>query len=105
MIYRVSLSHLRAQFRSFALEPETLYLLNSEKAIDLIERATAEGASLAGVEGFVATSAGAYEPRQDFSNDIAGWQGSSSEFVESTRELLERGAHAGVRFQVIFDSE
>jgi len=85
--------------------PETLFLLNSVTAIDLIERATKEGAKLAGVEGFLITTAGAYEPRQDFSNDIASWQGSVAEFVDSTREMIARGAKAGIRFQVVFEEE
>lgn len=99
------LSDLRAQFHKYAVEPEKLFLLNAEKALELVEVATAGGASLAGVEGFLITTAGAFEPRQDFSNDIAAWQGSSREFLDSTRDLIRRGATAGIRFQVIFENE
>jgi hypothetical protein len=72
---KTKLRDLRAQFRGRALAPETLFLLNADDAIDIVEKGTAEGARLAGVEGFLVSDAGAYEPRQDFSNDIAGWRG------------------------------
>lgn len=105
MNIKTELCSLREHFRRYAVAPETLFLLNPENAVDLIERATSKGAKLAGVEGFVITSAGAYEPRQDFSNDVADWQGSKLEFVETTKELIERGAKTGIRFQVVFEDE
>lgn len=102
---KTKLSDLRAQLREHAVAPETLFLLNAEHAIVLLEKATVVGVRLAGVEGFLVSEAGAYEPRQDFSNDIAEWLGSSSEFVESTKELMRRGVGIGIRFQVVFEDE
>lgn len=99
------LSDLRARFREYAIEPERLFLLNAEKALELVDVAAEGGAHLAGIEGFLITSAGAYEPRQDFSNDVAAWRGSPPEFLASTKELIRRGASAGIRFQVIFENE
>lgn len=102
---KIKLRDLRTEFRGHAVAPESLFLLNAESAIDFVEKATAEGASLAGVEGFLVSDAGAYEPRQDFSNDIAGWRGSPSAFVESTKELMRRGVSIGIRFQIVFEDE
>lgn len=105
MSTEIVLRDLRARLRKYAVEPERLFLLNAEKALELVEVATAGGASLAGVEGFLITTAGTFEPRQDFSIDIAAWQGSSREFLDSTKDLISRGAIAGIRFQVTFENE
>jgi hypothetical protein len=73
-------------FRSKAIEPKAkLLLLNAQEAQDFVSRGVAEGLLLAGVEGFVITDQGAYEPRQDFSNDYADWNGSRSEFFHTRR--------------------
>jgi hypothetical protein len=101
----LSLRELRERFRMHAIEPDALFLLNVENALDFIEEATAVAARLAGVEGFLVTTGGAFEPRQDFSNDIAGWRGSSRQFLDSTKALIERGASVGIRFQVVFEDE
>lgn len=101
----MSLRDLRERFRKHAIEPDALFLLNAEKALEFVEAATAAGARLAGVEGFLVTTGGAFEPRQDFSNDIAGWRGSSRQFLDSTRALIVRGASVGLRFQVVFEDE
>lgn len=102
---RSRLHGLRMQFRQRALAPDTLFLLSPADAIDLIERATADGLRLAGVEGFLITDAGAYEPRQDFSNDAENWQDAPQKFLEHTRGLLERGISLGIRFQIVFEDE
>jgi hypothetical protein len=99
------LRDLRAQFRKYAIEPERLFLLNAEQALELVERATAGGARLAGIEGFLITAAGAYQPRQDFSNDASAWDGTPDQFVQSTKELIRGGAADGIRFQVAFEGE
>jgi hypothetical protein len=101
----MKLRNLRAQFRCHAVAPDTLFLLNSKDAIDLVERATAEGIKLAGVEGFLVTDAGAFEPQQDFSNDVADWNGPPQEFLRRTKELIGRGTNTRIRFQVVFENE
>src|SRR5688572_5984560 len=94
---------LRARYRDRALAPETLFLLNANDAIDFLDDARSAGLVLAGVEGFSITDAGAYQPRQDFSNDIADFGGSEDRFVEETRNLIRRGASAGIRFQIVLE--
>lgn len=94
---------LYAAFRQKAVEPDTLFLLNARDALEFLNAGTLAGLVLAGVEGFSVTDMGAYEPRQDFSNDYADCRSSRVEFEKQTRDLLRRGEAVGVRFQVVFE--
>lgn len=105
MSQNTELHELRTQYRRFALAPDTLFLLNSDDALRFIESATALGTKLAGVEGFSITDAGAYEPRQEFSNDCIDWPGETEKYLQRTRELLRRGKGSGIRFQLVFEDE
>jgi hypothetical protein len=94
---------LRARYRDRALAPDTLFLLNANDAIEFLDEAHSAGLVLAGVEGFLVTDAGAYQPRQDFSNDMADFEGSGDRFVEETKNLVRQGASVGIRFQIVFE--
>jgi hypothetical protein len=97
---------LYAAFRGKGIEPDvTLLLLNAPDAVDFIEAGKAAGLQLAGVEGFSITDLGAYEPRQEFSNDYASFEGSRSEFEVATKALIRLGASAGIRFEVVFEQD
>jgi hypothetical protein len=97
---------LYSAFRGRAIEPDdTLLLLNAPDAIEFIDAGKAAGLQLAGVEGFSITDLGAYEPRQEFSNDYANSEGSRSEFEVETKALIRRGASAGIRFEVVFEQD
>jgi hypothetical protein len=95
---------LLARFQDRALEPGDLFLLNSQDARDFLDAAKEAGLVLAGVEGFLITDGGAYQPRQDFSNDRADWNGSVKEFERQTKALFKRGRAAGIRFEVVFEN-
>jgi len=79
--------------------------LNAADALDFLNAGALEGLVLAGVEGFLVTDTGAYEPRQDFSNDYADGYHSRAEFEKKTKDLLQRGAAVGIRFQVVFEKK
>lgn len=96
---------LHGNFRGRALEPDTLFLLSAPDALEFVEAGKALGLVLQGVEGFVVTDAGAYQPRQDFSNDRADEEGSIEQFELTTKTLIRRGVPTGIRFQVIFDED
>jgi hypothetical protein len=89
-------------FRSKALDPDGLFLLNAHDALDFLNAGLREGLVLAGVEGFLITDNGAYEPRQDFSNIYHDWRGTCAELENRTRDLILRGSEAGIRFDVVF---
>ena len=95
---------LRSKYRDRALAPETLFLLNASDALAFLGDAEAVGLILAGVEGFRITDLGAYEPRQEFSNDSADVRCSREEFFEATRALIRKGAPLGIRFEVVFEN-
>lgn len=95
--------HVRARYRERALEPDTLFLLNAIDAIEFLNEAHNAGLTLAGIDGFSLTDAGAYQPRQDFSNDFADFDGSRDRFLEETRILMRRGEKIGIRFQIVLE--
>ncbi len=99
---KASFKSLREQFQSKALEPETLFLLNSDDAIQFLEAGIASGLELGGVEGFRITDQGAYQPRQEFTNVYLNRKGTYEAFIQDTKELMLKGASAGIRFEVFF---
>ncbi len=82
----------------------TFLLLHAADALHLIHRGVEEGLLLAGVEGFVVTDEGAYQPRQEYCNDYAEWDGTRANFVKLTEELVKKGGAAGIRFEVVFET-
>ena len=91
-------------FKHKGIEPDvTFLLLNAEDALDFIRKGVSEGLLLAGVEGFIVTDEGAYQPRQEYSNDYAEWDGTRADFVKATEELIKKGGTTGVRFEVAFE--
>ncbi len=99
---KASFKSLREQFQSKALEPETLFLLNSDDAIQFLEAGIALGIEFGGVEGFRITDQGAYQPRQEFSNDFYDWKGTYEAFIQDTKRLILKGASLGIRFEIVF---
>ena len=84
-------AELRGRFASRALEPETLFLLNPADGMEFLECAMASGLRVCGVEGFAISDSGAYEPRQDFSSDVADCPVSYEVFLSETIGLVEKG--------------
>jgi len=103
MDHNSMVKRLHARYRAKALAPDTLFLLNASDALEFVDEAHRDGLVLAGVEGFLVTDNGAYQPRQDYSNDAADFEGSGDEFVEKTRSIIGEGASVGIRFQIVFE--
>lgn len=98
-----SLSVLKNNFFNKAIQPETLFLLSPKNALEFIEMGVNLGLTLTGVEGFVVTPGGAFQPYQDFSNDVFDWPKDKSEFIEATKKLVASGFGGDIFFQVVFD--
>lgn len=97
---------LRQRFQSKAIEPETLFLLSSRDAIAYLDDAISCGMRLEGIEGFLITSGGAYQPQQGYSNDIADARGMQyDDFVAATRELIAHGEANGIWFDVVVTAQ
>lgn len=94
---------LRLQYFERALAPDTLFLLNTNDALELLDEAHQVGLILLGIEGFLVTDTGAFQPRQDFSNDLSDWHGPEDQFIEATKALISQGASIGIRFQIVLD--
>jgi hypothetical protein len=91
-------------FKHKGIEPDVSFLLlNAGDALDLIHRGILDGLLLAGVEGFVVTDEGAYQPREEYSNDYVEFDGTRADFVKMTEKLIEKGGNAGIRFEVVFE--
>lgn len=97
------IEELKARFASRAIEPEGLFLLEPDDALSYIDEGIAAGLEFIGVDGFW-IKGGAFQPEQDYSNDIAGTTHSYEQFIESTRALIRKGKSVGVVFEVWFDN-
>jgi hypothetical protein len=98
-----SLSLLIAEFRNRAERADDLFLLSATAASDFVQRGRDLNLRLVGVEGFRKTEAGAFQPKQEFSNDLADFVLDNDEFVRNTLELIEKGGAQGLLFQVVFE--
>lgn len=105
MIDREKISELRLAYKDKALAKNTLYLLDAENAVAFIAAASASDLPLLGIDGFRLSEQGAFQPDQDFSNDISDFCGTRSEFYEATKKLVTEGADENIYFQVVFEGE
>ncbi len=96
------LRELEAEFLEHAIDPNGLFLLDSNIAIQFILTGVQKGLELQGVESFRITREGAFQPEQEFSNDIADQSVSHEDFVDMTINLVKKGGRCGVKFQVVF---
>jgi hypothetical protein len=97
----MTLAELKAEFRDKALDPDDMFLLAGQDAIDFIDRSIANGFRLLGVEGFRITPFGAIQPDQDQSNDIADVDLTDAEFVEETKHMIRGGSKVGYRYEIV----
>lgn len=100
----MDIEQLRADYRSRAKEPDTLFLLNRGDALKFVDDALSHGFTLLGIESFRVTSAGAYQPIQDFSSDVAEVSLPPDEFAASTIRLIDSSRELGdLWFQIVLD--
>jgi len=99
------ISQLKEEFSDRAKCPESLFLLNPHDAIDFIQRGRSLKLTLAGVEGFTITEQGAYQPHQEFSNDIMDSNSSQEDFVDSTTNLILANPEKEIWYQIVFVKE
>lgn len=97
-----TLTELRNKFRSRALDPDGLFLLNADIALEYIDAGKASGLKLLGVDGFRITEQGAYQPSQEFSTDIVDFNGDAVACELRSRDLLALGAPLGIRYEIVF---
>ena len=97
----IALRKIEAEFSERAIDPNGLFLLEPDFAILFIQRGLQEGLKLQGVESFRITTEGAFQPEQEFSNDIADQDTNHEDFVRKTRDLIENGGRKGFKFQVV----
>jgi len=93
---------MKSSFRSVAKDPDGLFLLSPEDTLRFIERGTQNGLQLVGVEGFVLTVGGAFQPCQEHSNDFADVRMTTTPFVEATKRFVEERTAKPLWFEVVF---
>lgn len=81
----------------------SLKLIRADQAIEHIEASRSQGMSLAGVEGFIITDKGAYQPDQIASNDIADSSLDQAEFIEETKDLIKK--YPGHWFEIVYSNQ
>ena len=95
---------LRSTFEKRAKDPGGLFLLCWSDALDYVETRNQNRAFVSlGVEGFRITAEGAYQPTQDYSNDIADTSLDASTFIEETKAVIQRGRGESIWFEITFE--
>ncbi len=95
---------LRGRYRNRALAPRGLFLLGAPDAIEFLDEGLRLGLHLTGVEGFW-TQSGGYQPDQQFSNAIDNFNGTATDFVARTKDLIRLGGKADIKFEVWFSDQ
>lgn len=88
-----------------AKDPDCLFLLSPEDALRFIEGGAQKGLRLVGVEGFIITASGAFQPRQEHSNDFADERMTTASFVEATKRFIEERKAKPLWFEIVFALE
>lgn len=92
---------LKNEFRSKAIDPDELFLLRGEDAIDFIRIGQLRGLNLLGIDGFRTFDEGGYQPVQSASNDISDYSGDN--FVQETIRLILSTKESHMSYEVVFD--
>lgn len=93
---------IRDKYQNKAKISGSLFLLMATDAIRFINDCISAGYHLCGLEGFLITSDGAYQPQQEHSNDIADTTLEHDAFVEATRRFLKSREDTEIWFEVVF---
>lgn len=94
------LSQLKTLFASKAIAPETWFLLRNSDAQDYIRTGHELGFRLLGVDGFRITAQGAFQPMQEWSNDVHDYNG--IDFVSETLAFISK-LSPDATFEVVFE--
>ena len=81
----------------------SLKLMTSNDAIEYIEECHSRGFRLLGVEGFIITEKGAFQPDQEASNDIADGKIIKNNFMKATISLINK--YPNHWFEVVHSNE
>lgn len=80
----------------------TQFLLPPGEAFQYLDACVSSGFQLEGVEGFLITGNGAYQPSQEDSNDFSDVDCTREEFVERTKSFIKERSDVEVLFEVVF---
>lgn len=101
-----TINTLKKAFLNRAECPNDLFLLTPADAISFINQLHENGISIAGIESFKKTKAGALQPWQDFSNDIADFPGiDQKEFISRTIDLIKKSTEYEFIFQIVMQKQ
>jgi hypothetical protein len=101
----MKLNEIQDRYTERAIQFGSQFLLKPKDAIEYLNDCVANGFKLDGVEGFLITEAGAYQPSQDDSNDIVDNNCTREEFTELTKSFMADRSEIEILFEVIFTEE
>ncbi|MGA2853889.1 MAG: hypothetical protein ABSE90_07160 [Verrucomicrobiota bacterium] len=99
-----TVNELKGRFRAVAKDPDGLFLLSPEDTLRFIESGDENGLRLVGIEGFVITAGGAFQPCQEHSNDFADAGMTTVSFVKETKRFIEERKSKPLWFEVVFET-
>ncbi len=96
------LSKIKDKYRHKAKEAGSLFLLAADDAIQFIQDCVEAGLQLEGIEGFMITEEGAFQPHQEHSNDIADTTLDSKAFVNETIRFISERKDLELWYEIVF---
>ncbi|WP_411746721.1 hypothetical protein [Reinekea sp.] len=96
------LQKIQERFLERAVLFGSQFLLHPKDALEYLTACKSYAFRLEGVEGFLVTENGAYQPSQEDSNDFNDVNCSHGEFVNMTRTFIEERSKKNVLFEVVF---
>lgn len=97
----MSLAEIRNGYTGRTRRLGGAFLLRPADAVEFIDECAAAGLRIEGVEGFAVTAGGAYQVRQEHSNDIADTTLSPAAFAEATKAFVSEPSRRDVWFEVV----
>ena len=91
---------IKEKYRRKAKLSGSLILLNENDDLSFIDECSTLGLKLLGVEGFLITDTGAFQPDQSASNDIADTPMPNDDFIKMTKHLIMKNRYHW--FEVVY---
>ena len=101
----MTLQEIQERFSDNAIQVGGTIWLPPKEALEYLTECTSYGFQLEGIEGFIITETGAYQPSQDYSNDFADVNYSRDKFIEETKSFILERAQEKILFEVVFSDK
>jgi hypothetical protein len=101
----MKLNEIQDRYTDRAIQFGSQFLLKPKDAIEYLKDCITNDFKLDGVEGFLITENGAYQPSQEDSNDIVEYDCTHQEFTELTKSFIADRSQMNILFDVAITEE